>query len=284
MSVHPVSILHPSAPMTPLVIDSPHSGRDYPPDFDYGCPLLSLRQTEDFLVDELIDGATKAGATVILARFPRSYIDVNRAENDIDPDLLAEPWPSPLAPSPHTRQGLGLVRRLGLSGVPVYAAPLDPAQIMRRIEVCYRPYHAALQAAIDERCRLFGASFLIDMHSMPDGKNHMGGRRADFVLGDRNGESCVAHLTHVVGDSLQDMGYSVALNDPYSGVEIARRYGQPQHNRNALQLEINRRLYMDETRLEKHEGFARVRRDLTRLFESLSSALMEDRDNQLAAE
>src|SRR5580704_17719371 len=124
MSIHPFTLLEPSVAAAPLVVDSPHSGREYPDDFDFECSLDLLRQTEDSYVDELVAGAAQAGATVLAAQFPRCYIDVNRALDDIDPLVLAAPWPTPLNPSQRTLLGLGLVRRLCKSNVPVYRGPL----------------------------------------------------------------------------------------------------------------------------------------------------------------
>jgi len=282
MATQPVRVREPTAPLSPLVIDSPHSGRQYPADFKYVCSPALLRQAEDFHVDELVSGGLSAGATVIIAEFPRSYIDVNRAENDIDPNVLMEPWPGLLAPSMHTLQGLGLVRRLCRSGVPVYAAPLHVEEILARLEHYYRPYHAALETAVARRVALFGESCLLNLHSMPDGEARSA--RPDFVLGDRMGTSCDVALTRRVREILQDMGYSVVLNDPYQGREIVARYGKPDAGRHALQIEINRRLYMDEQRLEKCGGFEELQINLTALFAAVARARAVATVDRAAAE
>ncbi len=285
MSFAPVTITEPTRAMSPLVVDSPHSGRLYPADFAYVCPLPLLRQTEDFLMDELVAGATEAGATIIAAEFPRSYIDANRAENDIDPAVLMENWDEPLQLTERTALGLGLVRRLCMTGVPVYAEPLRVAEIKQRIAKCYRPYHAALDSATAQHMRMFGRSYLLNCHSMPSrNQDDVTTNRANFILGDRNGTSCDPAFTRHVQDLLQEMGYSVALNDPYKGMEIVRRHGNPVVGRHALQIEINRRLYMDERRLEKHEGFAGLQLDLTRFFNRLAADLMQALPQPLAAE
>lgn len=280
LDISPAEVLR-----APLVVDSPHSGRIYPADFAFTCPLPMLRETEDSYVDELIAGATETGAAILMAEFPRSYIDVNRAEDDIDPAVLAEPWPEPLVPSERTLQGLGLIRRLCKSSVTVYREPLPVAEVKRRIEEFYRPYHAALHKMVTGRMAEFGECYLINAHSMP-GQNHerIGTSRPDFVLGDRNGTSCDPSFTRRVRDILQEMGYSVALNDPYRGVEIVRRYGQPEVGQHALQLEINRKLYMNEQTLEKHEGFARLQKNLTAFFRSLTSELICETPDRRAAE
>ncbi len=244
-----------------------------------------LRQAEDSYVDELIVDAVDAGATVIAAEFPRSYIDVNRAENDIDPAVLAAPWPEPLASSDRTLQGLGLVRRLCKSGVPMYASPLAVAEVQKRIDDYYRPYHRALEDIITRRLLQFGEVYLVNCHSMPSrsGESYLA-PRPDFILGDRNGTSCDPAFTRRVQSLLQDMGYSVALNDPYKGVEIVGRYGQPQINQHALQLEINRQLYLNEQTLEKHDGFVRLQQDLATFFRALIVELLWQAPEQLAAE
>jgi N-formylglutamate deformylase len=285
MAFNPFVLIEPSAATAPLVVDSPHSGRIYPDDFDYECSLLMLQQTEDSYVDELVGSAAQAGATVIAAQFARSYIDVNRAEDDIDPALLAEPWPEPLAPSDRTLLGLGLVRRLCKSGVPVYSAPLPVAEIKTRIVEYYRPYHAALEKTVAERMRQFSECHVVDAHSMPDkSAADQLARRPDFVLGDRNGESSDPAFTGRVCTMLREMGYSVALNDPYRGMEIVRRYGKPGNGQHALQLEINRRLYMNERTLEKTPGFTRLQKDMSVFFQTLAGDLMRQMPDRLAAE
>jgi N-formylglutamate amidohydrolase len=276
MTFPPFTILSPTGPSAPLIVDSPHSGRIYPDDFDFECSLDVLRQTEDSYVDELVSSAMRAGAIVISAQFPRSYIDVNRAEDDIDPALLAAPWPTPLAPSDRTLLGLGLVRRLCKSNVPVYRAPLPVAEVQKRIRDYYRPYHAVLEKTVNQRVTQFGECYLVDCHSMPGkGTEHATSMRPDFVLGDRDGASSDPAFTGRVCVLLREMGYSVALNDPYKGVEIVRRYGKPHHGQHALQLEINRRLYMNEQTLEKNAGFVRLQNDLADLFRALATDLMQ---------
>ena len=285
MNSQPYTLLQPATAPSPLVVDSPHSGCDYPADFAYACPLPLLRQTEDFMVDSLVAGAAQAGATILAANFPRCYIDVNRGENDIDPALLADAWDAPLQLTERTPLGLGLVRRLCMTGVPVYASPLPAAEVRQRVEKFYRPYHAALDAALQERMRHFGFAVLLDCHSMPS-RGHDDGitPRPDFILGDRSGTSCDPSLTRKASDVLQEMGYSVALNEPYKGMEIVRRHGLPREGRQALQIEINRRLYMDERKLEPHEGFSNLQSNLTVFFATIANNLMQELAQPLAAE
>jgi len=290
MSLLPYIVIEPTTTRIPLLVDSPHSGRIYPSDFTYICPLPLLRQAEDSYVDELVHGASRAGATLLCAEFPRSYIDVNRSEDDIDPAVLERPWPFPLKPSERTLQGLGLVRRLCKSNIPVYAAPLSVTEVARRIEKFYRPYHVALSTIMTRHANIFGESYLINAHSMPgqsfettDGEARRL-CRADFVLGDRDGTSCDVSFTRRAQHILQDMGYSVALNDPYKGQEIARRYGHPTTSRHVVQLEINRQLYMNEQTLQKTESFAKLQKNLTQFFNLIAQDLAAGSSERMAAE
>jgi N-formylglutamate deformylase len=264
----------PTAPVLPLVLDSPHSGTHYPADFEH-LPLRSVvRRAEDTHVEALYAAAPAAGATLIEALFPRAYIDPNRHVSDLDPAVVAEPWPGPLNPSRKTELGIGLVWRLANGGQPMYARPLPVAEIERRIALYYEPYHAALTDAIDGCHRRFGAVWHLDCHSMPavgDAMSDDPGRaRADFVLGDRDSTTCESEFTRFVAATLSGMGYEVAINDPYKGVEIVRRHGRPAQRRHSLQIEVNRRLYMDETTLQRNAGFAALQADLARLIEALA--------------
>jgi N-formylglutamate deformylase len=274
--MHHAFLRHPpSGTVLPLVLDSPHSGETYPEDFDHAPPRALVRRAEDTHVGRLYAAAPSYGATLIEARFPRAYIDPNRSLGDIDPALVADAWPHPLTPSRKTELGIGLVWRLAEGGVPMYARRLTAAEIERRIASCYVPYHAALAAEIDACHRAFGAVWHLDCHSMPafgDAMSDDPGRaRADFVLGDRDGTTCTADFTGFVADTLRGFGYRVAVNDPYKGVEIVRRHGRPAERRHSLQIEVNRRLYMDAATLAPNAGYARLEADLGRLCAALAS-------------
>jgi N-formylglutamate deformylase len=273
----------PTVAPIPLVLDSPHSGADYPDDFDHLPPRAVVRNAEDSFVNELYGSGPQLGATLIEALFPRAYIDPNRSLADIDTALLAEPWPGPTTPSRKTELGIGLVWRLAQGGVPMYDRKLSVAEIERRITRCYQPYHAAVAAAIDERHRDFGAVWHIDCHSMPAVGDVMsddpGRPRAQFVLGDRDGTTCEPELTAFVAETLRGMGYQVAVNDPYKGVELVRRHGRPAERRHSLQIEINRRLYLDEGTLQKHAGFATLQANLHRLLEALAGFVRRRRQS-----
>jgi len=252
-----------------LVLDSPHSGEWYPEDFDHLPPREVVRRAEDTHVARLWRSALEHGATLIEARFPRAYIDANRSLADIDVELLSDRWPEPIAPSRKTQQGIGLVWRLARGGTPMYARKLTSAEVRARIDGCWRPYHDELDAVLDARRAQFGGVWHINCHSMPavgDALADDPGRlRADFVLGDRDGTTCEAALTGLVAQAARAMGYSVAVNDPYKGVEIVRKHGRPAENRHSLQIELKRTLYMDEDTLVPNEGYGRLARDLGEL-------------------
>lgn len=272
----------PRSPPIPLVLDSPHSGTEYPRDFDHLPSRASVRQAEDTHVAELYAAAPEFGATLVEALFPRSYIDPNRHVADVDLQLLAEAWPGPITPSRKTELGIGLVWRLAHGGEPMYARKLSVAEVQRRIADYYEPYQRSLAAALDERHRAFSAVWHINCHSMPALGDVMsddpGRARADFVLGDRDGSTCEPEFTAFIATALAGMGYAVAINDPYKGVELVRRHGRPTERRHSLQIEVNRKLYMDEVSLEKHRGFVTLRANLTRLIDSTREFILRRLD------
>ena len=268
-----IRIERPAEITTPLVFDSPHSGRDYPPDFDHRIDRQILRQAEDSHVEALFAGVVLLGAPLLHALFPRSYIDPNRALEDLDGGMIDGPWPGTTLPGDKTRRGVGLIwRRLRGLGE-IYDRRLTVAEVQHRIETCWHPYHAALKELLDTAHGRFGRVWHLNCHSMPamgdettpDGP----AARADFVLGDRDGSSCDPGFTRFVAAALTDLGYEVKLNEPFKGVELVRRYADPAAGRHSLQIEINRRLYMDEVGLARGPGFGRLRADL----DSLTAAL-----------
>jgi N-formylglutamate deformylase len=264
----------------PLVFDSPHSGTDYPGDFDHTCPRHVIRTAEDTYVDELYAAAPAHGATLIGALFPRSYIDANRHLADIDQALLAEPWPHPLNPGVKTKMGMGLIRRLAVPKLPVYSRKLFVAEVQARIEKYYHAYHAELAGVADRLHARFGGVWHVNCHSMKSVSNGMaaegpGVPRADFVLGDRDGTTCAGELTKFVEKFLKKRGYDVRINDPYKGVELVRRHGRPNENRHSLQIEVNRKLYMDEERFERNANFPRLKADLDGLVGALAGFARE---------
>ncbi|HLU00980.1 MAG TPA: N-formylglutamate amidohydrolase [Burkholderiaceae bacterium] len=273
-----------AAKPVPLVLDSPHSGTEYPPDFNSVIPHGQLRTAEDTWVADLWAGAFDHGVAMLAARFPRSYIDANRSLDEVDPLLLAEPWPEPLPESAKVRLGKGLVWRMMDDGTPIYDRKLSLEEVRHRIEACWKPYHERLQAAIEETHAACGQMWHINCHSMPSvaaefATDKPGLVHPDFVLGDRDGETAAPEFREFVAAFLRGRGYSVSINDPYKGVEIVRRCGDPARGRHSLQVEINRKLYMDEVTLRPNEGFHRLRTDLA----DLTAELLRWMRSQLAA-
>jgi N-formylglutamate amidohydrolase len=254
----------------PVLFDSPHSGIHYPQDFRFICPLPLLRQAEDSFVDELFAAAPDHGATLLAALFPRAFIDANRAEDDLDPKMIEGPWREPLRPSEKSALGLGLIRQLCRPDMPIYDGRLPAAEVAERIDRYYRPYHFQLQAILDSLAVRFGMVWHINCHSMPSMAGASGASRPDFVIGDRDGTTCEPDFVRFVAHTLKGLGYRVAINAPYKGVELIRRYSDPSQGRHSLQLEVSRRLYMNQDSLEKHSGFEPLRKAITHLIRSIA--------------
>lgn len=272
------ALLRTSAGTTPLVLDSPHSGVHYPDDFGHACDLPALRQAEDTHVEKLYSFAPALGVAWIEAVFPRSYLDVNRNTTEIDVSMLDAAWPQPVETDPvalaKVRLGKGLLWRCTDEGVPIYQRQLSVAEARSRIERCWQPYHAAVAAAISAAHARHGYSIHLNCHSMPavaasHATEYPGLVHADFVVGDRDGSSAAPALSRKVCEHLASLGYRVDYNHPYKGVELVRRHSDPAHHRHSIQLEVNRRLYMDERTLELHDGFGALQESLRSLLELL---------------
>ena len=264
---------------TPLVLDSPHSGTQYPADFGAALPLPTLRRAEDTHVEKIYAFAPALGVAWVEAHFPRIYLDANRNTTELDTTLLDGPWPDAIATDPAVlskiRLGKGLIWKFTDAGEAIYDRLLTVAEVQARIAHCWRPYHAAVGAAIDAAHARHGYSIHLNCHSMPAvagrfATDFPGLEHADFVIGDRDGSTASPALSALVCEHLRERGYSVAYNHPYQGVELVRRYSDPAQQRHSLQVEINRRLYMDEQTLAPHpEGMARLQADLKALVQTL---------------
>ena len=257
-----------------LVLDSPHSGTQYPADFLFSCDALVLRRAEDTHVEKLYDFASGIGIHWVEAYFPRSYLDANRNTTEIDETLLDAPWPGPIETDAQTmskvRLGKGLIWRTTDDGLLIYNRQLSVAEVQARIANCWQPYHVAVSNAIDAAHTQHGYSIHINCHSMPaiassNATNFPGEMHADFVVGDRDGTTANPALSKIVCAFLTNLGYSVAYNHPYKGVELVRRYSNPAAQRHSIQLEINRKLYMDEGTLEVMPGFVPLKKHLQSL-------------------
>ena len=276
----PFELLEPAALTSPLVLSSPHSGSIYPASFlaSSRLDIATLRRSEDAYVDELFMGGLKSGAPLLRAHFPRAYLDLNREPYELDPRM----FDARLPPFANTRSvrvagGLGTVARVVGDSQEIYARRLRLDEVLARIEALYQPYHRTLEALLTRAWQNFGAAVLIDCHSMPSLSTCQPSReserkvKADFVLGDRYGTSCAADLVDRAEHELRGLGYSVLRNKPYAGGFITEHYGDPGNNLHAIQIEINRGLYMEEMTLTKAERFNAIAEDLSKVFVALAA-------------
>jgi N-formylglutamate deformylase len=274
-----IEIRRPLAQTTPLVLDSPHSGSFYPDDFRPACGPEQYRRAEDMAVDVLFEAAPASGAVLLAARFGRIYCDVNRAMADLEPTSVRGELGMALRPTAKARLGKGVIwQAVPPEGGPLYDVPLEAAAVRRRLDKCWLPYHASLAALLDETQARFGRVFHLNCHSMQAVSNVMheegaGSARPDIVLSDRDGATAGLAFRETARRLLEVEGFAVAINDPYKGAEIVRRHGDPARGRHSLQLEINRRLYMDETRLERNGAFAATQARLGRFLTALAAAV-----------
>ena len=268
-------ILRPAAPASPLVLDSPHSGTLYPSDFRPAQPPGRYRRAEDMYVDELFSAAPALGLPLLRARFGRIYCDVNRAFDDLDPASLDDAGDLNLAPSAKARLGKGVLwTATPPDGAPLLAGPVLRAEYLDRLERCWYPYHDALGELIAETRAAHGRVFHLDLHSMQPVANAMhedavGSLRPDIVLSDREGTSAGVGYLEAARALLLDLGFSVAVNDPFKGAEILRRHGNPARGVHSLQIEVNRALYMDVETYGKTARFSETRARLSAFIGSL---------------
>lgn len=266
----------PREPQVALVLDSPHSGVQFPADFNAVVSEFDLRDGEDCFVDELYLPATELGVPLLAAQTPRTYLDANRHAGDIDLDLIeGGRWPHTHVPSGKARIGKSLIWRTLDDGRAIYDRKLPVEEVLGRIERCHAPYHRALGSLMDRAHTCAGRVYHINCHSMNSvagrmGEGGAGSLRADFVLGDRDGTTCDPAFTEFVRSTLAAMGHSVKVNDPYKGVELVKAYSNPRAGRHSLQLEINKRLYMNEDTRERSSGFAPLQRKLHALIEAIA--------------
>jgi N-formylglutamate deformylase len=268
-------VLAPAAQTVPLLFASPHSGTAYRADFIAAARLdrMVLRQSEDSFVDEIFAAAPAHGAPLLAALFPRAYCDVNREPWELDPAMFEGKLPDWVnTTSPRVGAGLGTIARIAANGEAIYGMRLPFAEAEHRVRRCWQPYHDSLSGLIEQTRARFGACLLIDCHSMP---SHAAGHRRplpDIVLGDAHGSACSPAIVRLVEALLSGEGYQVRRNDPYAGGYVTRHYGRPAANVHVLQIEIARRLYMDEPAVEKSAGFAALAADMTGLIASLAMA------------
>jgi N-formylglutamate amidohydrolase len=262
----PLDLRRPATQLLPLVVASPHSGSDYPPEFVAASRLdpLALRRSEDAFVDEIFAAAPRLGAPMLAARFPRAYLDVNREAWELDPAMFADALPDYVnARSPRVRMGLGTIARVVASGEEIYGGKLCFADAQERIEQLYLPYHTALTRLVEDTAASFGSCLVVDCHSMPSGMQGNAGRGpADIVLGDCHGAACAPQIVERARRYLTQRGFVVTLNAPYAGGFTTGHYGRPRRGWHALQIEINRAIYMDERSYHRRPGFAQLSEEM----------------------
>jgi N-formylglutamate amidohydrolase len=285
----PFEVLEPARCRGPLLYNSPHSGRIYPPDFLQASrlDLATLRRSEDSFVDELILGVVGQGHPVMRAHFPRCFVDVNREPYELDPRMFDGRLPSfANTRSMRVAGGLGTVARVVGDAQEIYDQRISVAEALRRIDELYKPYHRSLRRVFLRLHREFGAAVLVDCHSMPSATGAKDERpRADLVLGDRYGTSCVPVIAETIEATMREFGYVVSRNKPYAGGFITEHYGNPTAGLHAVQLEINRALYMDERRYQRAASFARLASEFEILADRLAEIPLEElRPYRAAAE
>lgn len=259
MAAMPYMLSLPARRTTSVVFSSPHSGRDYPPEFLRASILdqRSIRSSEDAFVDRLFAAAPEFGAPLLAANAPRAFIDLNRAAEELDPALVEGVPRNPH--NPRISSGLGVIPRVVSNGRAIYRGKISRADAEARLERYWRPYHGRLRRLIDEATGLFGEAILIDCHSMPheaiEAISAPGARRADVVLGDRFGAAASGGIVDRVEAAFARAGLHVARNAPFAGAYIAQAYGRPSRGTHVVQVEIDRALYMDERTVEPSAGF-----------------------------
>ncbi len=272
-------ILAPAEQRVPFIFNSPHSGRCYPQSFLEESRLnhVTIRRSEDAFVDDLFMIVAAQGAPLLRAHFPRAYLDVNREPYELDPKMYQERLPSYAnIRSIRVAGGLGTIARVVGEAQEIYRRRLSVQDAIERIETLYKPYHKTLRRLLAKTHVDFGYAVLIDCHSMPSSVQIGNGRTLpDFILGDRFGASCHSELIDVASDILTGLGYHVSRNKPYAGGFITEHYGRPAKGLHALQIEINRSLYMDETKACIHSGFTELAQNMEKFTQQLIS--MPDR-------
>ncbi|MDG1886790.1 MAG: N-formylglutamate amidohydrolase [Alphaproteobacteria bacterium] len=289
-----IVVRSPQKKILPLIVSSPHSGRNYPPDFVAASALtpLRLRSSEDSFVEDIFSYAPDLGASLIQALFPRVFVDVNRQPYELDPTMFSDPLPHYVTTqNSRISAGLGTIARVVSNGERVYKNKLTFQEAEERINHFYRPYHDALQTLINNTKDEFGYCILLDCHSMPSGRigtnnpsQSKPSRLAEIVLGDCHGTSCHPHIMKSSNEFLTGCGFSVRRNIPYAGGFITRNYGKPKEGVHALQIELNRALYMDEQYIEPLEGIKPLRHAMTGFMEQLGNLVISDMGYKEAAE
>lgn len=285
MTVQPFEVLEPIRLTTSVLFASPHSGQNYQDAFGDEVQLTRpvLRSSEDAFVDRLFDYVPALGATMLCATFPRAYVDLNRSSDELDPALIE--GIRRVSHNPRVVSGLGVIPRVVSGGRAIYCGKLPMAEAKRRLAMIWHPYHEKLQELMDRNSALFGESILIDCHSMPHEAlecSRQTGSTPEIVIGDRFGASASQRLVQQIAAAFRDEGLTVAHNTPFAGAFSTVTYGRPSRRQHAIQIEIDRSLYMDEATLTPHADFPDFRAMLRRV--STKIAALGEREMPLAAE
>lgn len=264
----------------PIVLSSPHSGRDFPQEFlQNSCRSESeLRSSEDSFVDALIIDASNAGIPLISMNIPRTFVDVNRDKIEIDDSMFFDKVPSVDAVgSRRCRVGLGVIHRIVAQNKPIYDGLISYQEVLERIKFVYEPYHKRLKQLIDKCQKKFGFCLLVDCHSMPSKicniMNEV--KPVEFCISNLFDESCPEQISQFIGSLLSQKGYRVEFNRPYAGAFITFNYCQPRKNIHTLQLEINRSLYMDEFVYKKNDNFQTISTNISESLIALGKFLLD---------
>ena len=265
----------PTGTAVPLLVDVSRSGREYPPHYRTPLPFTTVHDNVSMYVEDLWAGAPAAGGTLLYCMFPNTWIDVNRNESDMDPAVVDGTWPSELRPTQRTLEGLGLIKTKSRYGESFQERMLTVAEVEERLDRYYRPYHAELKRIADELHSRFGVLQHISCHCMsavgapthPDA----GKPRADFCVSDLKGRTASPKAMTLVVETLRSYGYSVSVNEPYIGNELISRHGDPARGIDSIQVEINKKLFMDVKTFRRTEGFDKLKADLDRLLAVLAA-------------
>ena len=282
------TVQYPTAQNRPLIFSSPHSGRIYPTELleSSKLKLRKLRSLEDPYVDELFDHVVTQGAAFIKAEFPRAYLDLNREPYELDPKLISPDLPTYAnTKSLRVKGGLGTIPRIVADGSAIYRKPILLPDALKRIENYHLPYHAKLKELLHKTRSQFGFAILLDCHSMPSSTNiYKNKLTTDIVIGNRFNSSCAPQLTDIIAETFQSSGFSVKLNQPYAGGYVTEHHGKPENAIHAVQIEINRNLYLDQVTYEKSKKFNGLKSKLVKITAILADRLADSNDQALAAE
>lgn len=264
----------PAAAPAPLLVDVSRSGREYPPQYRTPLPFTTVHDNVSMYLEDLYAATPSLGGTLLYCCFPNTWIDVNRSELDMDPAVVDGQWPVPLKPTARTLEGLGLIKTRSRYGEPFQERKLTVAEIEERLDLYYRPYHAELKRIVDALHERFGVLRQISCHCMsavgapthPDA----GKPRADFCVSDLHGKTASREAMELVVETLKSYGYSVSVNDPYVGNELIARHGNPALGIDSIQVEINKKLFIDTKTFRKTPGYAKLKADLGRLLKTVA--------------